>query len=482
MVIPAAATDIVETDIPARLDRLPWSRFHTLVVVALGITWILDGLEVTLAGSIAGALQESPVLHFDAEEVGLVGTAYLIGAVTGAVLFGYLTDRLGRRKLFMVTLGVYLAATAATALSWDFWSFAVFRVLTGAGIGGEYAAINSAIQELIPARYRGRTDLAINGSFWLGAALGAMGAVVLLQPGLLPPDWGWRAAFGIGALLGLGILFLRQWIPESPRWLMLHARTEECEAVLCGIEERVLARPGAKPLAEAGARLRLVAASHTPILRMIRAILRDYPRRAVLGLVLMASQAFFYNAIFFSYALVLTRFYGVPSDAIGWYMLPFAIGNFMGPLLLGPLFDTLGRKPMIAFTYAISGVLLAIVGWLFREEMVDAVTLTICWSGIFFFASAAASAAYLTVSESFPLEARALAIAFFYAVGTAIGGVAAPWLFGMLVGSGDRGAVFLGYLFGAVLMVGAAIVELLIGVRAERQPLESVARPLSSIE
>jgi MFS family permease len=398
------------------------------------------------------------------------------------LLFGYLTDRLGRRKLFFVTLALYLTATAATALSWDFWSFAVFRALTGAGIGGEYAAINSAIQELIPARYRGRTDLAVNGSFWVGAALGALGAVVLLQPGFLPPDWGWRAAFGIGAVLGLGILFLRQWIPESPRWLMLHARAEECETVICAIEERVLARPGTEPLAEMGARLRLVAASHTPILRMLRAILRDYPRRAVLGLVLMASQAFFYNAIFFSYALVLTRFYGVPSDAIGWYMLPFALGNFMGPLLLGPLFDTLGRKPMIAFTYAISGVLLAVVGWLFREGIVDAATLTACWSGIFFFASAAASAAYLTVSESFPLEARALAIAFFYAVGTAIGGVASPWLFGTLVGTGDRGDVFLGYLLGAALMIGAAIVELAIGVRAERQPLESVARPISALE
>jgi len=443
---------------------------------------VLDGLEVTIAGSIVGALEESPVLHFTPAQVGLVATAYLAGAVIGALLFGYLTDRLGRRKLFFVTLALYLTATAATALSWDFWSFAVFRVLTGAGIGGEYAAINSAIQELIPARYRGRTDLAVNGSFWVGAALGALGAVVLLQPGLLPPDWGWRAAFGIGAVLGLGILFLRQWIPESPRWLMLHARAEECETVICSIEERVLARPGTEPLAEMGARLRLVAASHTPILRMLRAILRDYPRRAVLGLVLMASQAFFYNAIFFSYALVLTRFYDVPSGAIGWYMLPFALGNFMGPLLLGPLFDTLGRKPMIAFTYAISGVLLAVVGWLFREGIVDAATLTACWSGIFFFASAAASAAYLTVSESFPLEARALAIAFFYAVGTAIGGVASPWLFGALVGTGDRGDVFLGYLLGAALMIGAAIVELAIGVRAERQPLESVARPISALE
>ncbi len=426
------ASVIIETDVPARLDRLPWTRFHTLVIVALGITWVLDGLEVTIAGSIVGALQESPVLHFTPAQIGLVATAYLAGAVVGALLFGYLTDRLGRRKLFFVTLALYLTATAATALSWDFWSFALFRLLTGAGIGGEYAAINSAIQELIPARFRGRTDLAVNGSFWVGAALGALGAVVLLRPGLLPPDWGWRAAFGIGAALGLGILFLRQWIPESPRWLMLHARADECEAVISGIERRVLASPGAQPLAGECARLRLVVSSHTP--------------------------------------------------AIGWYMLPFALGNFMGPLLLGPLFDTLGRKPMIAFTYAISGVLLAIVGWLFREEMVDAVTLTICWSGIFFFASAAASAAYLTVSESFPLEARALAIAFFYAVGTAIGGVASPWLFGMLVGTGERGEVFLGYLFGAGLMIGAALVELAIGVKAERQPLESVARPISALE
>jgi MFS family permease len=480
--MPEPSTTVIETDIPARLDRLPWTRFHTLVVVALGITWVLDGLEVTIAGSIAGALQESPVLHFTAAQVGLVSSAYLAGAVSGALFFGYLTDRLGRRKLFMVTLGLYLTATAATAFSWDFWSFALFRLLTGAGIGGEYTAINSAIQELIPARYRGRTDLAVNGSFWVGAALGALGAIVLLQPGLLPPDWGWRAAFGIGAVLGLCILFLRRWIPESPRWLMLHGRLPEAEAVIAAIEERVRAAEGANRLPEAHGRIRLAASSHTPILRMLRAILRDYPERAVLGLALMSAQAFFYNAIFFSYALVLTRFYQVPSSAIGWYMLPFALGNFLGPLLLGHLFDTLGRRPMITATYAISGLLLAAVGYVFREGLIDAATLTFCWSGIFFFASAAASAAYLTVSESFPLEARALAIAFFYAVGTAIGGVASPWLFGVLVGSGERGQVFLGYLFGAGLMVGAALVELAIGVRAERQPLESVARPLSALE
>jgi MFS family permease len=472
---------IIETDIPARLDRLPWTRFHTLVVAALGITWILDGLEVTLAGSIAGALQESPALHFTATEVGLVGSAYLTGAVTGAVLFGYLTDRFGRRRLFFVTLGLYLTATAATAFSWDFWSFALFRFLTGAGIGGEYTAINSAIQELIPARFRGRTDLAINGSFWIGAALGAGGAILFLQPGTLPPDWGWRAAFGIGAVLGLGILMLRRFIPESPRWLMLHARLGEAEAVIGAIEHRVEHSTGAAALAPVTGRIRLAVSARTPVARMVLAIVRDYPQRAILGLVLMAAQAFFYNAIFFSYALVLTQFYAIPSASIGWYILPFALGNFMGPLLLGPLFDWLGRKPMIASTYAISGVLLAIVGYLFHEGQLNAAQLTACWTGVFFFASAAASAAYLTVSESFPLEARALAIALFYAVGTATGGIVSPWLFGALVGSGERSAVFAGYLLGAVLMVAAALTELAIGVKAERQPLESVARPLSAL-
>ncbi|MFZ2004527.1 MAG: MFS transporter [Stellaceae bacterium] len=466
----------IETDIPARLDRLPWSRFHTLVVVALGITWILDGLEVTLAGSLSGALQQSPVLHFSEVEVGLVSTAYLMGAVVGAFLFGYATDRFGRKKLFMVTLGLYLAATAATALSWNFASFALFRLLTGAGIGGEYAAINSAIQELVPARFRGRTDLAINGSFWVGAALGAVGAVVFLKPGVLPPDWGWRAAFGIGSVLGLAILLLRRWVPESPRWLMLHNRLKEAERVVGEIEKRVEGHRLPPPKNK----IRLAVSARHGTIDIMLAVARRYPSRAVLGLVLMGTQAFFYNAIFFSYALVLTRFFNVPSGSIGWYILPFALGNFIGPLVLGPLFDTIGRKPMIAFTYAISGVLLAIVGYLFRENLVGAAALTACWTGIFFFASAAASAAYLTVSESFPLEARALAIAFFYAVGTACGGAVAPYLFAALIGSGERGNVFLGYLFGAALMVGAAVVELLIGIKAERQSLEEVARPISA--
>jgi MFS family permease len=474
--MPENATAIIETDIPARLDRLPWSGFHSLVVTALGITWILDGLEVTLAGSIAGALQQSPVLHFDSVEIGLVGSAYLAGAVVGGLLFGYLTDRFGRRRLFFVTLGLYLVATGATACAWNFASFALFRLLTGAGIGGEYTAINSAIQELVPARFRGRTDLAINGSFWLGAALGAAGAVFFLAPGRLPADWGWRAGFAIGAGLGLAILLLRRLIPESPRWLMLHGRLDEAESIIGQIERRA----GAGDAAPAGERLRLAVAARTPFVRMILAILRDYPRRALLGLVLMAAQAFFYNAIFFSYALVLTRFYAVTASAVGWYILPFAIGNFLGPLLLGPLFDSLGRKPMIGSTYALSGILLALVGWLFRAGLLDAAGLTMCWTGIFFFASAAASAAYLTVSESFPLEARALAIALFYAFGTALGGVVSPWLFGMLIGSGQRSALFGGYLLGAGLMVAAALTEFAIGVKAERRPLESVARPLSS--
>jgi MFS family permease len=472
-----SAAAIIETDIPARLDRLPWTGFHSLVVVALGVTWILDGLEVTLAGSIAGALQQSPVLRFDAVEIGLVGSAYLAGAVAGGLLFGYLTDRFGRRRLFFATLGLYLVATAATAGAWNFASFALFRLLTGAGIGGEYTAINSAIQELVPARFRGRTDLAINGSFWLGAALGAGGAVFLLAPGRLPADWGWRAGFAIGAALGLAILLLRRLIPESPRWLMLHGRLAEAERVVAAIERRAGGTAAAAPI---GKPLRLAVAARTPLKRMMLGILRDHPRRALLGLVLMAAQAFFYNAIFFSYALVLTRFYAVPAAAVGWYILPFALGNFLGPVLLGPLFDTIGRKPMIGSTYALSGLLLAIVGWLFRQDLVGAAGLTLCWTGIFFFASAAASAAYLTVSEIFPLEARALAIALFYALGTALGGVAAPWLFGMLIGSGERGAVFGGYLVGAGLMIAAAFVEFAIGVKAERRPLESVALPLSS--
>ena len=472
---------IIETDVPARLDRLPWSRFHWLVIVALGITWILDGLEVTLAGSIAGALKDSPTLHFDNQDVGLSASAYLVGAIFGAVFFGWLTDRLGRKKLFSITLGLYLVATAATAFSWDLWSYALFRFLTGAGIGGEYTAINSAIQELIPARRRGQTDLFINGSFWVGAALGALGSVVLLDSGLLPEDYGWRCAFGIGAVLGLCIILLRRYVPESPRWLMLHGRHDEADRVVREIEERVEANTG-KKLPPAEGRIRLLSGGPTTLGAVARSLIVTHRQRTVLGLVLMASQAFFYNAIFFTYALILTDFYGVPSGAVGWYILPFALGNFAGPLLLGRLFDTIGRRRMIAGTYAISGILLAVTGWMFAHGVLGAGTQTFCWTVIFFFASSAASAAYLTVSESFPIEIRALAIALFYAVGTTLGGVAGPVLFGYLIDSGNRMTILWGYLFGAALMIGAAVVEMIIGIDAERKSLESVATPLSAAE
>jgi MFS family permease len=479
--VETARSAVVETDIPSRLDRLPWGRFQTLVVVALGITWILDGLEVTLVGAVAGALKQSPVLHLSNTEVGLASSAYLAGAVLGAMFFGWLTDRLGRKKLFFITLLVYLAATAATALSWNFWSFALFRFLTGAGIGGEYTAINSTIQELVPARVRGWTDLAINGSFWVGAAMGAAGSIVLLDPSLLPVDMGWRAAFAIGAALSVIILFMRMWLPESPRWLVTHGRAGEAEAVVAAIEERFrreghVLDPGPFP------KIRLRARTHTPLREVASTLLGSQRQRTYVGLSLMAAQAFFYNAIFFTYALILTDFYGIAADRVGWYILPFAAGNFLGPLLLGRLFDTLGRRPMIAFTYAVSGVLLTIVGYLFAQDMVSAAGLTLAWSIIFFFASAAASAAYLTVSETFPLEIRALAIAFFYAVGTGIGGVLGPWLMGVLIESGSRQSVFAGYVLGATLMIGAAVVAARWGVAAERRSLEEVARPLASVD
>ena len=466
------------TDVPARLDRLPWSAFHRLVVVALGITWILDGLEVTLAGSVAAALQTSPRLHLTAEQVGLTGSAYLAGAVLGSLFFGHLTDRLGRKKLFSVTLGVYLVATTLTAFSWDFYSFLLFRFFTGAGIGGEYSAINSAIQELIPARLRGRIDLAINGSFWVGAAGGALLSVVLLDPHLLGPDLGWRLAFGSGAVLGLVILYLRRFLPESPRWLMLHGRPGDAARVVGEIEARIVASEGVT-LPPVTATLALGTTHKVTLVSVTRTLLRLYPGRTTLGLVLMASQAFVYNAIFFTYALVLTRFYGVEADRVGLYILPFAIGNFLGPLLLGPLFDSLGRKTMIFITYGLSGLLLALTAQLFNLGLLDATTQTTMWSIVFFFASAAASAAYLTVGESFPLEIRALTIALFYAFGTLLGGVGGPWLFGVLIASESPNDIVLGYMLGAVLMIAAALVALKLGVKAERRPLEEVAPPLS---
>ncbi|HEY3640349.1 MAG TPA: MFS transporter [Xanthobacteraceae bacterium] len=471
---------VVETDIPARLDCLPWGRFHTLVVVALGITWILDGLEVTLAGALSSTLKESSTLGLTNSEIGRAGSAYLGGAVLGALFFGWLTDRLGRKKLFFITIAVYLTATAATALSWNFWSFAIFRLLTGAGIGGEYTAINSTIQELVPARLRGWTDLAINGSFWVGAAMGAAGSIVLLNPAIIDPAVGWRLAFLIGAALGMIIFVMRRWIPESPRWLATHGQPQRAEAVVAQIEQQS-ASPGrgARPRL---AKVKLRVRTHTPLGEVARTLFLTYPRRTFVGLSLMAAQAFFYNAIFFTYALILTDFYGVPAERVGWYILPFAAGNFAGPLVLGRLFDTLGRRFMIGMTYAVSGILLAGTGYLFSKGLMSAETQTIAWMIIFFFASAAASSAYLTVSETFPLEIRAMAIAFFYAIGTGIGGAAGPWLFGTLIDTGSRSSVAAGYFLGSVLMIAAASIAWRWGIAAERKPLESVCRPLGLVE
>jgi MFS family permease len=470
---------VIETSIPARLDSLRWSGFHTRVVLALGITWILDGLEVTLAGALSGALKESPTLRFTNLDIGFANSAYLAGAVLGALGFGWLTDRIGRKKLFFITLALYLTATAATALSWSVASYALFRFLTGAGIGGEYTAINSTIQELVPARYRGWTDLIINGSFWIGAAIGAVSAIVLLDPALIGPDLGWRLAYLTGAGLGLVVFVMRMWIPESPRWLMIHGHPDQAHAIVDEIERSVVGNVQDR---RAWPKIKLRMRDHTPLREVAHTLFTLYRGRSLVGLALMTAQAFFYNAIFFTFALVLTDFFGIASNHVGWYILPFAAGNFLGPLLLGRLFDTLGRRAMIAFTYGVSGVLLAISGYLFSIGALSAQTQTIAWMVIFFFASPAASAAYLTVSETFPLEVRALAIALFYAVGTGIGGVIGPALFGALIDTGSRNSVFAGYLLGSGLMIAAAAIGWRYCIAAERRPLESVARPLAFVE
>lgn len=469
------------TQIPARLDRLPWSRFHWLVVAALGITWILDGLEVTLVGALSPAIAGPDGLGLTATQIGLSGSAYILGAVLGAVVFGRLTDHFGRRKLFTWTVGVYLLATIATGFSWDFWSFLLFRFVTGAGIGGEYGAINSAIQELIPARRRGYTDLAINGSFWVGAALGAMGSLVVLNPAVIDPALGWRLAFILGGLMAIVIIWLRRFIPESPRWLMTHGRAEEAEAVVAGIEADVARRTG-RPTPPhqdlATIRLRPMRAGWLDI---ARTLFVAYPRRTWLCVVLMATQAFCYNAIFFTYAMILTRFYGVAAEAVGWFILPFAAGNFLGPLLLGQLFDSVGRRTMIGLTYAVAGALLCVTGWAFAQGWLSATTQTAAWTVIFFFASAGASAAYLTIGESFPLEIRAVTISLFYAFGTLVGGVGGPALFGALIDTGEPERVMLGYLLGGGLMLAAGVLARLYAVAAERRALEDVAPPLSQV-
>ena len=464
--------------LPARLDALPWSRWHWGVVIALGVTWILDGLEVTVVGSLGPALQARATLGLTGAEIGLAGSIYVAGAVCGALLFGRLADRFGRKRLFLVTLSVYLVATLLTALTWNFSTFALCRFLTGLGIGGEYAAINSAIDELIPARVRGSADLAINGSFWIGAAAGAALSIVLLEPGRFDPDLGWRLAFVLGSVLAVAILLVRRNLPESPRWLMTRGRLEEAEEVVRQIEAKVSRHHVL--VTDHGPPFAIRVREHLSWGEITRLIVTRYRRRAVLGLTLMASQAFFYNAIFFTYALVLTNFFGVSAAGVGYYIFPFALGNVLGPLVLGRWFDRIGRRKMIAATYALAGVGLLATAYAFDRQWLDAVSQAWCWSAVFFFASAAASSAYLTVSEVFPLEMRAVAISLFYAVGTAVGGFIGPALYGALIDSGNRRSLFWGYVAAAVLMCAAAVVASLIGVDAERKSLETVARPLSA--
>ena len=421
----------------------------------------------------------SRVTHFTSAEIGLIASFYLTGAVLGSLFFGYLTDLFGRKKLFFVTLSVYLIGAFLTAFSWNLWTFIVFRFINGSGIGGEYAAINSTIDELIPARVRGRVDLIINGSFWVGAAIGSLSTIWLLDPNLIPVDLGWRLGFGIGAVLGLIILVLRRHIPESPRWLSTHGKPEEAETIVSGMEEQIAEEIG-KKLPTPEETLTIHPRKHFGFGVIAKTMFKKYRTRSILGLSLMVSQAFLYNAIFFTYAMVLTHFYSIPASETGMYLLPFALGNFMGPLVLGRFFDTVGRRQMISGTYTASALLLILTGYLFTRGALSGYSQTALWTVIFFFASAAASSAYLTVSEIFPLETRAMAIAFFYSLGTAAGGIVAPWLFGTLIGTGSRTAVFYGYLAGALLMLAAAGVEIAYGVSAERKSLEEVAAPLSA--
>jgi MFS family permease len=462
-----------ESDVPARLDRLPWSGWHWRVVFALGVTWMLDGLEVTLVGAVAPLLAARETLHLSEAQIGASATIYLAGAITGALAFGRLSDMFGRRRLFFVTLTLYAAATLATGLSWSFASFAFFRALTGAGIGGEGSAVNSAIDELLPARVRGHADLAINGTYWLGTALGAALTLVVADPRVLPREVSWRAAFVLGAILSFGVLLLRRHLPESPRWLLLHGRVADAHDVMIGIERHVEASAG--PLPAPGPASCLEAKGNVGFGAIARTLVRHHPRRTVLCLSLMMGQAFAYNGVFFTYALVLARFYGVAPDRIGLYLIPFAVGNLLGPLLLGRLFDTVGRRTMISATYLTAAALITLAGWGMVQGWLTAATQTALWTLAFFFASAAASSAYLTVSELFPVELRGMAIALFYAVGTGAGGVAAPAIFGLLVQTGSRLRVFEAYLVGAGLMAIGGLVALTLGVSAERRSLEQIA-------
>ncbi len=471
--------ETIETDVPARMDRLPWSGWHAKIITALGVSWLLDGLEVTLVGSLSGVLESKQGLGLTDPEVTSAATTYLAGAVIGALFFGWLTDRLGRKKLFLVTLATYSLATVATAFSHGLLWFSVCRFCTGLGIGGEYAAINSAVDELVPGKVRGTVDLVVNGTFWVGASIGALAAMFLLGHHGISQELGWRYAFGIGGTLGMLVLLLRLQVPESPRWLMLRGKEGEADRVVKEIEGKVAKGKPLPPLE--GGKLKLAVRDHTPIKEVFAAMLTKENRpRSFLGMVLMIGQSFFFNAVFFTYALVVKKFFHVPDSQLPIHLLPFAVGSFFGPMLLGPLFDKIGRKPMITATYAIAGVMLAAVCVPFAHGTLGPRGLGICFTAIFFVASSAASAAYLTVSEIFPLEIRAFAIAIFYSLGTGVGGVLSPALFGILIASGSKWHVAGGYALGAVLMIGAAVCEGFLGVEAAGKSLESVSRPLQS--
>ncbi|HKC27103.1 MAG TPA: MFS transporter [Jatrophihabitans sp.] len=471
----------IETSVPARLDRLPWASWHWRIIIGLGTVWILDGLEVTIVGNIAPRLSEkgSGLPISTSQVTGIAAALYVAGACVGALLFGYLTDRYGRKKLFMITLAVYLAATAATALSFAPWWFFLFRFLTGLGIGGEYAAINSAIDELIPREQRGRVDLSINGSFWIGSAIGALLSLLVLNESLLPANVGWRLSFGLGVVLGLGILLVRRNVPESPRWLFIHGHERKAEKLVREVEADVEEDIG-EQLDDVDDTIRIEQRKTVGFFEIARTVLTTYPRRTVLGLALFIGQAFIYNAITFGYASILSTFFKTPSSSTGYYYVVIAVGNFLGPFLLGRFFDTVGRRPMIAGTYITSGVLLFVTAWLFDQGHLDATTMTACWTVVLFFASAGASSAYLTVSEVFPMETRAMAIAFFFAIGTGIGGITGPLLFSKLTSSGNVSDTVVAFVVGAAVMCAAGVVAAFFAVDAEQKGLEEIAEPLSA--
>jgi MFS family permease len=478
----SATAQPIRSLVPARLDRLPWTRFHWRVILGLGSAWILDGLEIQIVSAVGTVLQDRGTLHLGAAEVGLIGSVYLFGEVIGALVFGRITDILGRRRLFILTLAVYLIASGLAAFSFNLWFLLACRFFAGTGIGGEYTAINSAIDELIPAHYRGRTDIAVNGTYWAGAMIGAAASILLLNPSIFPINIGWRVGFLIGPVLGLLIIYIRRVLPESPRWLMTHGRDEEAERIVSEIEEHARQQGvHIEPVPDEKA-IEVTGRGVVSYWQIARTMLRDYPSRSFLGFSMMVTQAFLYNAIFFTYALVLTNFYHIPSDRIGLYFFPFALGNLLGPLTIGHLFDTIGRRKMIMFTYCVSAILLAISAALFDAGLLSALTQTIFWCLIFFLASAGASSAYLTVSEIFPLELRGQAIAFFFAISQLAGGVAAPTLFAALIGTGNNpGPLTIGYYVGAAVMFAGGLIAWFFGVDAERKSLEEIATPLSAV-